>query len=74
MAQDLAALAILLTIIGLFAYTHAPKHWQTPLGFLLITFGWAPLGVLAVTLLKHPLLLVPAAFVLGAALIPRRSS
>lgn len=65
MIEDIAALAVLCTIAGFFAYTQAPKHWQTTGGFLLIVFGWMPAGILALCIMKQPVILIPAVFVLG---------
>lgn len=72
MLEDFAALGVLITIAGIFAYTQAPPHWQTKTGFLLITLGWVPAGLVAIILLKHPLLLVPAVFVAGILFSSRR--
>jgi hypothetical protein len=72
MIEDFAALGVLLTIIGFFAYTQAPRHWQGLGGFLLITFGWVPLAVLVICLLKQPVLLIPAVFVLGVFTVSRK--
>ncbi len=65
MLEDFAALAVLLIIIGFFAYTQAPRHWQTGIGFLLIVFGWIPLAIIGICIMKEPVLLIPAVFVLG---------
>lgn len=72
MLEDFAALGILITIIGFFAYTQAPAHWQTPLGFGLIVFGWVPAGLVVLTLLKHPAIMLPALFILGILVSQRR--
>lgn len=65
MIEDFAALAVLCTVVGVFAYTQAPRHWQTLTGFLLIVFGWMPAAILVICIMKQPVLLVPAVFVLG---------
>ena len=71
MLSDFAGLGVLLTIIGAFIYTQVPRHWQTLGGFLLIVFGWLPLGLLAACLFKAPVMLIPA-LVVGVALIAPR--
>lgn len=70
--EGLAALFVIMLIIGFMAYTQAPKHWQTTTGFLIIVFGWVPAGLLLITLLKEPLLLIPSVFIC-AALMARRA-
>jgi hypothetical protein len=72
MIEDFAALGVLLTIAGFFAYTQAPRHWQGLGGFLLITFGWLPVAILGICIVKQPVLLVPAVFVLGVFTASRR--
>lgn len=72
MIEDFAALGVLLTIAGLFVYTQVPRHWQGLGGFLLITFGWIPVAILGVCIMKQPVLLIPAAFVLGVFTVSRR--
>lgn len=71
MLSDFAGLGVLLTIIGTFVYTQVPAHWQTLGGFLLIVFGWLPLGILAICVFKAPVILVPALIVLVALIAPR---
>jgi len=71
MLSDFAGLGVLLTIIGAFIYTQVPAHWQTLGGFLLIVFGWLPLGILAICVFKAPVILVPALIVLVALIAPR---
>lgn len=61
--------AILLTIAGAFIYAAAPTHWQTPLGFVLITFGWLPVLLVILALLAKPVLLIPAAIILGILMV-----
>ena len=65
MIEDFAAIAVLCTVIGFFAYTQVPKHWQTLAGFLLIVFGWMPAAIVVLCIMKQPVLLVPAVFVIG---------
>lgn len=72
MFEDFAALAVLLTICGFFAYTQAPRHWQGLGGFLLISFFWVPVAILGICIMKQPVLLIPAAFVLGVLTVSRR--
>lgn len=72
MIEDFAALGVLLTIAGFFAYTQAPRHWQGLGGFLLITFFWVPVAILGICIMKQPVLLIPAAFVLGVFTVSRR--
>lgn len=72
MIEDFAALGVLVTIIGVFAYCQAPKHWQSPMGFLLIVFGWAPVVIIGMCIIKEPVLLIPAAFVVGCVTVSRR--
>ena len=76
MTEDFGALAVLITIAAFFAYTQAPRHWQGIMGFLLIVFGWVPLALLAILVLKEPAFLIPAVFVLGIVMAwrPRRAS
>lgn len=74
MLEDFAALGVLITILGFFAYTQAPRHWQTPLGFALIVFGWVPAGLIAIALLKHSAIMAPALFILGILVSQRRAS
>lgn len=72
MIEDFAALGVLLTIAGFAVYTQVPKHWQGLGGFFLITFFWVPVAILGICIIKQPVLLVPAAFVLGVFTISRR--
>ena len=72
MIEDFAALGVLLTIAGFFVYTQVPRHWQGLGGFLLITFGWIPVAILGICIMKQPVLLIPAAFVLGVFTVSRR--
>lgn len=72
MLEDFAALGVLITIIGFFVYTQVPRHWQTPLGFALIVFGWVPAGLVVLTLLKHPAVMAPVLFILGIVVSQRR--
>lgn len=72
MIEDFAALGVLVTIIGFFAYTQAPRHWQTVTGFLLIVFGWMPVVLIVICIMKQPVLLIPAVFVLGVFTVSRR--
>lgn len=71
MLSDFAGLGVLATIIGLFIYTQVPPHWQSLGGFLLIVFGWVPLGVLAICAIKAPVVLFPA-LIIGLVLIVAR--
>jgi hypothetical protein len=59
MLSDFSGLGILATVIGLFIYTQVPPHWQSLGGFLLIVFGWLPLGILVVCAIKAPVVLFP---------------
>lgn len=72
MTEDFGALAVLMAIAGAFAYTQAPRHWQNLLGFLLIVFGFLPLVLASLVVLKEPALLVPAVFLLGIVMAWRR--
>lgn len=72
MLEDFAALGVLITIIGFLVYTQVPRHWQTPLGFTLIVFGWVPAGLIVLALLKHPAIMAPALFILGILVSQRR--
>lgn len=72
MIEDFAALFVILTIVGFFAYTQAPRHWQTVTGFLLIVFGWMPVILIGICIMKEPALLIPAVFVLGVFTVSRR--
>lgn len=73
MLSDFAGLGVLATIIGFFIYTQVPPHWQGLGGLLLIVFGWLPLGVLVVCVIKAPAVLIPA-LILGLLLIVARKS
>lgn len=70
MLSDYIGLAVLLTVIGAFVYTQVPPHWQSLGGFLLIVFGWLPLGLLLACIFKAPVLMVPALVVLVALIAP----
>lgn len=72
MIEDFAALFVILTIVGFCAYTQAPRHWQTLPGFLLIVFGWMPVILIGICIMKEPVLLIPAVFVLGVFTVSRR--
>ena len=69
--ETISAVVIMLILIGGFAYCMAPPHWQTPLGFLLIAFGWMPVALVILAMLAMPAILIPAVFILGALLIGR---
>lgn len=69
--EGVAALVVLMVVLGFMAYTQAPKQWQTPLGFGLIVFGFMPAGLLLVAFFKEPLLLIPAVFILGSLMAKR---
>lgn len=71
--EGLGALLVLMLVLGFMAYTQAPKHWQTPLGFIAIVFVWMPAGLLLLALFKEPLLLIPAVFILGAVMVSKRA-
>jgi hypothetical protein len=74
MLSDFVGLGVLLTIIGAFIYTQVPAHWQSLGGFLLIVFGWLPLGILALCVFKEPVVLVPVLIVAVALIAPRTSA
>lgn len=69
---DFIALGLFMVGIGFVGYCMAPAHWQTPLGFLLIVIGIVPAGLLVLTLLAKPTILIPVAFVIGALMASRR--
>jgi hypothetical protein len=69
--ETATAVVIMLTVIGGFIYCMVPPHWQTPLGFMIITFGWVPVLLLGMALISMPIFLVPASFILGIFLIGR---
>jgi hypothetical protein len=71
MLSDFIGLGVLLTIIGAFIYTQVPRHWQGLGGFLLIVFGWLPLGLLVICLVKAPVVMVPVLVVAIAFISPR---
>lgn len=73
MLSDFAGLGVLLTVIGAFIYTQVPPHWQGLGGFLLIVFGWLPLGLLALCLFKAPVMMIPALIVVVALIAPRKT-
>lgn len=70
--SDFVALGLFLLAIGFVGYCVAPPHWQTPLGFLLIVVGFVPAGLVALTLLAKPALLIPAALIMGVLMAIRR--
>lgn len=72
MLSDFAGLGVLLTIIGAFVYTQVPRHWQGLGGFLLIVFGWLPLGILVICAIKAPVIMTPVLIVLVALIAPRK--
>lgn len=72
MLSDFAGLGVLLTVVGCFIYTQVPPHWQSLCGFLLIVFGWLPLGILAICVFKAPVVLVPVVIVAVALIAPRK--
>lgn len=72
MIYDLAALCIIITILGFCVYTQVPKHWQTKIGFLVIVFGWMPAALIGFSLFKQPALLIPAALIAGIVINPRK--
>lgn len=72
MADFVAILIICLLVAG-FGLMAAPDHWQTPLGLLIATAAIVPAGIVVVTALKYPAVLVPAAFLIGV-LVTRRAS
>jgi len=69
---DFIALGLFMVGIGFVSYCMAPTHWQTPLGFLLIVIGIVPAGLLVLTLLAKPAILIPVVFVMGALMASRR--
>ena len=69
---DFIALGLFMVGIGFVGYCMAPAYWQTPLGFLLIVIGIVPAGLLVLTLLAKPAILIPVAFVMGALMASRR--
>jgi hypothetical protein len=71
MLSDFVGLGVVLTIIGAFIYTQVPAHWQSLGGFLLIVFGWLPVGILAICLFKAPVMMIPALIVVVALIAPR---
>lgn len=70
--ESLAAIVVIMLIVGFFGYTKAPRHWQNKTGFLLIVFGWVPVGIAVLSLLKHPTIIFPALFILGIVLATRK--
>lgn len=74
MLSDFLGLAVLMSLIGCAAYTQVPRHWQGVMGFLIITFGWVPAGLIVICITKAPAVLIPAALVLGLVAIGRRAS
>jgi predicted membrane channel-forming protein YqfA (hemolysin III family) len=63
MLSDFAALGVLATVLGALIYTQVPPHWQSLRGFLLIVFGWLPLSLLVVSVIKTPTVMIPALIV-----------
>jgi hypothetical protein len=63
MLSDFAALGVLATVLGALIYTQAPPHWQSLRGFLLIVFGWLPLSILVISLIKQPGIMIPVLIV-----------
>jgi predicted membrane channel-forming protein YqfA (hemolysin III family) len=74
MLSDFLGLGVLATVIGAFIYTQVPPHWQSLGGFLLIVFGWLPVGILAICLFKAPVMMVPALIVVVALIAPRKTA
>lgn len=72
MIEDFAALGVLATIVGVFIYCQAPRHWQNLTGFLIIVFGWMPLAILGLCVIKEPVLLIPTVFIIGCVTVSRR--
>lgn len=73
MFEEIAATVVLFSVLGALAYTQAPRHWQTGLGFLMIVFGWMPVVVLGLCIFKQPGILIPAVFILGAVMAGKRA-
>ena len=71
--NDFIALGIICLLAGAFAYSVAPGHWQTPMGFAIIVIGFVPAGLVALVLLSNPAVLIPAALVMGFLFAQRRS-
>lgn len=63
MLSDFVGLGVLATVLGGLIYTQVPPHWQGLRGFLLIVFGWLPLGLLVVSLIKQPGIMIPVLIV-----------
>lgn len=70
--EEIAATVVLFSVLGFLAYSQAPRHWQTGLGFLLIVFGWMPVAVLGLCIVKEPVILIPAIFVVGTVMAYRK--
>lgn len=70
--SDYLALAVVAAIVGFFAYAMAPPRWQSPLGLLLIVAVLVPAGLVGITLLAKPAILIPVAFFIGV-LVSRAS-
>ncbi len=72
MLEEIAGAIVLFTVLGLLAYTQAPRHWQTVGGFFLIVFGWMPVAFIVICIVKEPVIAIPAAFLVGASTISRK--
>lgn len=70
--EVIGSVAIMLVLVGVFIYCMMPPVWQNPLGFLLIVAGIVPAGLVVLTLLAKPALLIPAVFIMGALMASRR--
>jgi predicted membrane channel-forming protein YqfA (hemolysin III family) len=63
MLSDFAGLGVLAAVLGCFIYTQVPPHWQSLRGFLLIVFGWLPLAILTICVIKTPEIMIPVLIV-----------
>lgn len=68
---DIGAALVMMFVVSCFIYAVAPPHWQSPLGFLIIMFGWLPAGLVLLAILAQPALLIPAVFILGILMVGR---
>lgn len=64
--------AIGFAVIGLLIMTQMPKEWQTPGGYVLVTFGGIPAALLVIATLAQPAILIPAVFAFGVLCATRR--
>lgn len=74
MGSDFIALVILMLFVSACVYTQVRPAWQTPLGLLIIMFGWVPAGIIMLLLIKFPFVTCSVCLFFGAIAAQRRLS